>query len=254
MGRALATMMPNVSFLSHGEVCGPEAFDGYDTVVNLALDPRYMNTAYNREFDFERRIGEMVVPLDCRLIMISSRKVYAPEVALGVCETAPTEGCDVYGRNKRNTENYLLDALQDRLTVLRLGNVAGFDMGQQKLTFMPQMLSSLQSNGRIVFDVNPFTRRDFITDAAVIRGIIGVVERKLSGIYNLGSGVGLEIGQLAMWLIEGYGRGELLIQSPSIRDEFFLDVTKLETEIGTLCGVDEIRTVCLEAGRRLAGA
>ena len=42
--------------------------------------------------------------------------------------------------------------------------------------------------------------------------------RPPGGILNVGSGVALPIGRLALWLIEGYGRGRLTIDSPDERD------------------------------------
>ena len=44
------------------------------------------------------------------------------------------------------------------------------------------------------------------------------------GILNIGSGIGLPTGRLALWIIEGYGRGELVIAEDAL--------LRLKAEIG----------------------
>lgn len=253
LGRLMASRAPQLDYLAHSEITGPEVFNGYDIVINMALDPRYVSMDYEKAIDFELRVGEMLAPLDSHLVMISTRKVYTLDVAFGARETDAAHGVDSYGRNKCITEKALTDLLGNRLLILRLANVAGFEILRPQLTFFPQMLNSLKADNRIVFDISPSTRRDFITDDAVINGILEAAERKLGGIYNLGSGTATEVGNLAHWVIEGYGSGELCVQSDEVRDEFVLNVGKLESELGPLCDPDDLRRVCVDAGRKLKG-
>jgi dTDP-4-dehydrorhamnose reductase/UDP-glucose 4-epimerase len=53
-------------------------------------------------------------------------------------------------------------------------------------------------------------------------------------------------------VLEGYGRGELVIESPREHDAFVLDVAELTRRYGAPCTHDELRASCLELGRRLA--
>ena len=49
------------------------------------------------------------------------------------------------------------------------------------------------------------------------------------------------MGRLALWLIEGYGRGRLVVESPDERDSFVLDTRNLKALLGGAgCG----RTSC----------
>jgi hypothetical protein len=72
-------------------------------------------------------------------------------------------------------------------------------------------------------------------------------------VLNVGSGIALPTGRLALWLLEGYGRGELVIESPRKHDAFVLDVGELTRRYGPPCTYDELRTSCLDLGRRPAG-
>jgi hypothetical protein len=57
-----------------------------------------------------------------------------------------------------------------------------------------------------------------------------IVEKKPTGIYNLSSSYGTEIGEVARALIEGYGVGKFT-ESGQIKDQFILDNRKLIKEL-----------------------
>jgi dTDP-4-dehydrorhamnose reductase/UDP-glucose 4-epimerase len=73
--------------------------------------------------------------------------------------------------------------------------------------------------------------------------------------FNMGSGKAYPIGQIALWLIEGFGGGELVVNATAERDSFLLDTTKLNEIIGYDDIHDEdMRARCVEIGRRLKNA
>ena len=57
---------------------------------------------------------------------------------------------------------------------------------------------------------------------------------------------------VALWIIEGFGRGELVIEQPREHDAFVLDVGRLTALYGTPCTLSDLRERCLDLGRRLA--
>ena len=68
----------------------------------------------------------------------------------------------------------------------------------------------------------------------------------------MGSGVPLAIGRLALWLIEGYGKGRLVIYRPDERDHFVLDTRSLKGLLaGAACSESDLRASCIAIGRRL---
>jgi dTDP-4-dehydrorhamnose reductase/UDP-glucose 4-epimerase len=74
------------------------------------------------------------------------------------------------------------------------------------------------------------------------------------GVWNVGSGIGLPTGRLALWIMEGFGGGELLIESHEEKDRFVLDIARLETRFGRPCSLDDLRERCLTLGRDLRTA
>jgi dTDP-4-dehydrorhamnose reductase/UDP-glucose 4-epimerase len=117
---------------------------------------------------------------------------------------------------------------------------------------MSQLLDGLADEGRIRFDMSPFVERDFLPVEACARVLACVVAAPPGGVLNVGSGIALPTGRLALWVLEGYGRGELVIESPREHDDFVLDVIELTRRYGPPCISDELREACFELGRRLA--
>ena len=104
--------------------------------------------------------------------MLSSRKVYAPSAA-PLAETAPTGPSDAYGRNKLAVEDALRDLLGERLTVLRLANIFGYERSPAATTFVSISLDRLAREGRIHYAMSPFVERDFSAGRDRVRARAG---------------------------------------------------------------------------------
>jgi hypothetical protein len=135
---------------------------------------------------------------------------------------------------------------------LRLSNVFWFEPGRH--TFFGVALENLRRQKQIVLDANPLVKKDFIPLPECAAGIVSVLRKKPSGIFNLGYGIGTEIGRIAMWLIEGYAEGELLVTSTEERDGFLLDNSKLCAVVDMPKPSRSIRDYCMEIGKRLRNA
>jgi UDP-glucose 4-epimerase len=238
-------------FISHGDIDNEGVFNDVTSLINLAVDPRYMTLPYDEVFDFELQVGKQIADRNIHYVMASSRKVYSPDSLLNATEKSPTIGVDEYGRSKRITEVALSKILGRNLTIFRLANVTGFDDQWDRQTFMARMLSSLRSDRRITLDINPSAQRDFITDDAAVEAMVQSATKRIGGCFNLGSGIGLGIGQLAEWIIDGFGSGEIVSTSDEIRDEFILNVTHLNKYFSVLCTQNCITKKCFDAGRNL---
>ena len=128
----------------------------------------------------------------------------------------------------------------------------GYEPGPARRTFMSELLEGLAREGRIRFEMSPFTPRDFLPVEVCARVLARIVAAPPGGVLNVGSGIALPTGRVALWVLEGYGRGKLVIESPIERDAFVLDVAELARRYGPPCTWEELRASCLERGRRLA--
>jgi UDP-glucose 4-epimerase len=249
----LDTLPPaEVRAVGHEEIDRADLLDGVDRVVSFARHPLLGRDGYrpdemDPDLRLARRLGDR--PIAC--VMLSSRKVYAPSGG-PLKETSRPGPTDAYGRHKLEAEERLRAVLGERLTILRLANVFGYERIPGRRTFLSIALDRLSSEGRIVLDMSPFVERDFLPAEAFARLLAQIVEKPCGGVLNVGSGVGLPTGRLALWILEGYGLGQLVIESPLENDPFVLDVGRLAGLYGRPTTLETLRERCIAIGRRLA--
>jgi dTDP-4-dehydrorhamnose reductase/UDP-glucose 4-epimerase len=233
----------------------PGLYDGVDTVINFAFDPRLYREPYAPAFDVDRRIAEAIAGRPIRYLLTSSRTVYGPSAKWNAAEDAETVGDGIYGSNRFAIERSVAETLgPKRLAILRISNAVAYELQPgRRTTFRSQLLRSLRDHGEVRFDTNPVSRRDFITDAFLCQAIHRLIETGATGIFNIGCGFPVRIGDIAAWIIEGFGRGRLVVESEEVRDEFYLNTEKLRQVTGLAISPEALRDRCLEIGRSLAG-
>ncbi len=240
--------------VSHDQLDGPDLLDGVDIVVNAARHPASSRDDYDLDrLDPDVRLAEHIGDRDIRMVMLSSRKVYAPsDRPLG--EGSPVGPTDAYGANKLRAERRLASMLGERLSILRLANIFGDERIGGRRSFLAMLLNRLADENRIRYDMSPFVERDFLPVEVLARLLVRIVREPPGGVLNVGSGIALPTGRIALWIMEGFGGGELLIDSFEEKDRFVLDVTRLEDCCGQPCDLDDLKRRCLELGRSLRAA
>ena len=235
--------------VSHHEVASVP-FRRYSCVVNMAYEPSYFRSACSEEDDFCMQVACKVALTGAHFIMMSSRKVYGTNMPFPAPESAPLLAEDVYGRNCIATEKRVQRVLGERCTILRPGNVFGFEPGRH--TFFGLAITKLLANEPLVFNFSAFTPRDFIPVEHFGRVLAQIVAARPPGIFNVGSGLAVPVGQVALWIIEGFGRGEVHMTHPHHFDRFRLDTTHLQEVIGPQPDLlQAIQQSSLEIGKRI---
>ncbi|MGH6900338.1 MAG: NAD-dependent epimerase/dehydratase family protein [Geminicoccaceae bacterium] len=243
--------------VGHEAIARPDLLDGVDRIVSFARHPLLGRADYRpATMDPDLRLAARIAGQGIDYVMLSSRKVYAPSTG-ALAESDPVAPRDLYGRHKLAAEQALGERLGTRLTILRLANVFGDERQAGRRTFFALTLEALAREGRIRFEMSPFVMRDFLPVAACARVLAQIAAAPPGGvlpggILNVGSGIALPTGRLALWVLEGYGRGELVIESPEEKDAFVLDVGRLRARYGEPTTLAELRESCLDLGRRLA--
>ncbi len=242
----------HVVAVSHDQITRPDLLDGVDCLINFARHPLASGDDYRpEEIDPDWLLAERLGDRNISYVMLSSRKVYAPSAA-SLPEAAPTGPQDAYGRHKLASECRLRELLGERLTVLRLANIFGYERVPGRTSFMALCLNRLHREGSIHYDMSPFVERDFLPVDALTHLLGRIVAAPPGGILNVGSGIGLPTGRLALWILEGFGRGQLVIGSPVEKDAFVLEVGRLSALYGEPCSYEQLRAACIALGQRLA--
>ena len=240
-----------VRAVSHGALDQPDLLDGVTTVINAARHPRSCRDDYDCDtLDPDLALASRIGDRDIQLVMLSSRKVYAPSDQ-PLDEQAPTGPTDAYGHNKRRVEQRLATLLGKRLTILRLANIFGDERIPGRRSFLAMLLNRLAEKNQISFDMSPFVERDFLPVECLATLLSRIVCEPPGGVMNVGSGIGLPTGRLALWIMEGFGGGDLVITSHREHDRFVLNIDGLTERYGHPCNLDDLRERCIALGRSL---
>ncbi|MDE0839835.1 MAG: sugar nucleotide-binding protein, partial [Kiritimatiellae bacterium] len=198
--------------------------------MNCALHPKFKSSGYEVDYDADLFAAKLAAKAGAHYVMLSTRRVYASSPILRRIDENETPAPDTpYGRNKIESEKRVLDLLGDKCSIMRISNVFGYEPGRSG--FFGIAVTSLRREQRVILDVSPFVVRDFIPVEALCEVLTAVITAKPSGIFNVGSGIGVPIGKIALWLIQGYGSGELVVTCPDERDAFIVNTDKIKRAV-----------------------
>lgn len=237
--------------VGHGDIDEPGLFDGVKVLINFAFAPEFYLQPYTRFYDIDLRIAERIAHHSIHYIMISSRKVYSPEVQWNATEISMTSGMDVYGRNKIEIESALSCMLGGALTVLRPGNIIAFERVSGRQRFGSFLLNQLAEQGNIELSISPNTKRDIVPLDYFCKVLRFFIQHNLPGVFNIGAGEACSVGEVANWVVEGFGRGAVHASSSIEVDNFQLNSSKLIKLTSLVCGREAVENYCNSIGREM---
>lgn len=247
---AQSSISEHVRFVHHGAIGDPECLREVETVVNFAEHAEAEDRPLRPEEDVAGRVADWLADMDCRLVLLSSRQVYGPSDAPRHETDAPAP-VQITGRNKLQSERLATERLGDRVTILRCANIVGYERDAGRKRFMAMLLRSLARDGVILLDISRDTKKDFLPDTGFADILDNVVRRPVPGIFNVGSGIATPVGQIADWVIEGYGSGTVEDNGSPVRDAFSLDVERLTATFGPPACAAQLRDRCRAIGTLL---
>ena len=240
-------------FMDHQSAMSGEAWSqDIETVVNFAYDPVIQKGEFS---ELDRLLAKKAQEVEAQYIMLSSRAVYGvPPKPFELIESAnPYKKMTPYGHAKRLIEDDLMERF-DHVTILRLSNIFGdeYQAHRERQTFFGTMLKSLKEEGGINFSMSALTQRDFLPLDNFSQWLGIIANNPVPGVFNLGAGFGTACGDIAYWLMEGYGDGRLNNTEDDVIDSFVLDMAKTRgTYTLPPIYMREIRESCMAIGRRL---
>lgn len=217
----------NWRYLDHATALGEtDWIADTDLLINCALHPDLKNSAYEPMKDVDFLLSGYIQNKDIHYIMLSSRAVYGAAPADLLLRESQNPAPDTpYAENKYKTEQALAGMLPpERLTILRLGNIFGAEKGRK--SFFGQMLEGLIERGVITLDIAADAVRDFLPAARWAEDMARIAAAPASGVYNIGSGIGITTQELTDWVIGAYGGGRCDYVARSYNGQFILDVAK----------------------------
>lgn len=254
IGRHLAAQIPSAVPVRH-EALATIALEDVDLVIHAGRAAAIGTERWRLDQDLEHGLLTRLARQRARYVMLSTRAVYGRQAGLlPLRESDPTLPVTAYGRNKLRLEQAATTLLgQERLCILRLSNVFGFEW-PGRTTFFGTMLERLRAEGLIRFAMAGSTRRDFVPVRLAAAMIARLALGKLTGVIHVGAGRSLPCAALAEAVIAGYGSGRLVIDKAAVSDEFAFDTGIASTACGIEVSEAAILAAATEAGRLLAKA
>ena len=231
--------MENVTMIVGDILDNSKLFDSmknHDVVIHLAAKTDVIDSIHNPDNTFQTNVqGTQNVLDSCKsnaiskIIVTSSAAVYQNS-GNSVNEESTTKPLSPYGQSKLDMEKITIQS-KINYAILRLFNVYG----------KGQTTGVIANFGKNISENNPLTIfgdgkaiRDFIHIDDVVDAII-LSMKSTSGIYNIASGNGTSITDLAKLLIESFGKNSKIVYQPARKGEIIYsvsDITKSQNELG----------------------
>ena len=207
-----------------------------DLVIHLAAKTDVINSVSNPDDTFQTNVqGTQNVLDSCNFNKISKISVTSSAAIYensdnSVDEESTIKPLSPYGQSKLDMENIIIKS-KINYNILRLFNVYG---NGQNHGVIVNFVKNISENKPLIVFGDGTSIRDFIHIDDVIDGIILSIESK-SGIYNIASGTGTSINNLAKLLIKISGKNsEIIYKSPRKGEIIYSvsNITKSQRDLG----------------------
>ena len=169
-------------------------------VINCTSNKQYVNKKYSKKNDFDFQISKKIKDLNCKMIFLTSRKIY--KLGDNLNESSKLKPNCNYSKNKLHTEKILLKNLKNRILILRISNLIGinkFRNNNKKIhkTFIDSFFLNVQRG--IIFN-NEKNYKDFLSINKFGEIIEKLINKKVVGIYNVSLGKKVYLNKIINWL------------------------------------------------------
>ena len=232
-------VMENVTMIVGDILDNSKLFDSmknHDVVIHLAAKTDVIDSIHNPDNTFQTNVqGTQNVLDSCRsntiskIIVTSSAAVYQNS-GNSVDETSTTKPLSAYGQSKLDMEKITIQSKVNYI-ILRLFNVYG---DGQTTGVIPNFRKNILDNVPLTIFGDGKAIRDFIHIDDVVDAII-LSMKPTSGIYNIASGNGTSISNLAKLLIQLSGKNSEIVYQPARKAEIIYsvsDITKSQNKLG----------------------
>ena len=178
----------------------PKLFFNVNYVINCSSNKKYAEKKYSEKNDFDFQISKKIKDLKCKMIFLTSRKIY--KIGDNLNESSKLKPNCNYSKNKLKTEKKLLKNLKNRILILRISNLIGVNnsrISNKKIhkTFIDVFFSNVQRG--IIFN-NAKNYKDFLSINKFSEIIEKLINKKAVGIYNVSLGKKVYLNKLINWL------------------------------------------------------
>lgn len=236
---------------------------GVQIVINLAAVSSVRSAEKNRDltrdinakalYDFLRVLSlEAKVPY---LIHASSREVYDPDAMSPTRECAPLRPTTWYGQTKLDAERMIarvVDQTPLKATITRFSNIAGPEdyVELPRGRVIPTWLTLLRAGLPIEVMGSEDKTFDFLHVKYVVQAILRLINQFEKGkpvyeIINIGSGIGLTLGDVARRLQLHFPNMEVRHKEPTVKETsyYVADIHRQKHTLSVFPGQDPLEGI-----------
>ena len=206
--------------------------DDYSHILNFSLDAKNKTHNYNLTNKLDKKICELIKGKEIIYVLPSTRLVYGNSKTKKYKESKiNTKNQDIYAINKKKIENEVLKLRKKNYLILRISTILAYDYFKRPL-FITRALRNLKRINSITIDLEINTYKDFITIEMLSQILDKLINKKITGIFNLSSGIPIKVNDLAMNILKGYGKGKIIYKKKLKKNKsFLLNNSKLKKKI-----------------------
>lgn len=224
-------------------------FSNFTHVINFSFNPKLKTEKYKIKLDFDLRLSNIISQYKIIYIFISTRFVYSGINSQFIESIKKLKPKNIYGKNKLIIENKIRNILPTRHLILRLSTMLYFDLNYKRKLFSYTILKGLKKNKKIYLDFKKDTFKDFILPSYFAKCLDKLILNKVTGTYNLCSGIKIKVKNIAKKIIEGFKTGKIIFNNKSNLDQSFLMSNKLLfKKTGIKLSLKEIYNYCVYMG------
>tara|TARA_Y100000591_G_scaffold326632_1_gene349665 strand:+ start:9278 stop:10069 length:792 start_codon:yes stop_codon:yes gene_type:complete len=213
----------------------------YSHVINTSIHKKYIKKKYNIKFDLDRNIIKYFKDKKFKYFFFNTRKIYKPK--LDISERTKPEPMDQYAKNKIITEKYLYKILKKNLISLRISNVIGkrqfIKRRKTHDLFLDNYIKFKKINKKINVENN---FKDFISIDYLCIIIKNLIQKEVTGIYNVSISKKIYISEITKWLSLDFFKKINFVKSDN--DSFTLSNKKLLKKININFSKKQLKIFC----------
>jgi nucleoside-diphosphate-sugar epimerase len=217
--------------------------DNFDYIINCSLHPNYSKLKYNKKFDIDLKIINKIKNYNSKYIFFNTRKIYGPK--FNIKENFFYRPVDNYSKNKLKTEKLLLKVIKSRLISLRISNILGkrrfLKNNRAHNLFLDNFIKYRKAGKVIRFDD---CYKDFVTIDYFNKVIFKIIEKNITGIYNLSLGKKIYVSEIVEWLDPDFSKKIVFNYKNRDKYSFTLNNKKLLKKIKIKISKNQVRNFC----------
>jgi len=230
----------NISFKDINKI--KSKLNNFDFVINTSINKNYIYKKYNEKFDNDLKIISYISNNKTIYCLISTRKVY--KIGPDLKEDSKVLPKSNYAKNKLITEKKISKKFKNNLLILRPSNIIGDTNSTKRIhkTFIDIFQKNIQKG--FVYD-NEKNFKDFLSIDKFCEIIEKIINKKLTGTFNISIGRKVYLNDLINWLNKYNKKKFKSIKNFKLEKEsFYLNNKKLMSKIKIKNSLKELKNFC----------